>query len=94
MGEPIQFVSCNRAGGCIADGANGVSAAGWTMGNCAEVRFQIIPRGNIAGLFALFQGPLLFGRVNLAKVVDTGICLRRFTRFDEVGNGDGHHHRH
>jgi hypothetical protein len=36
------------------------------------------------GLFAVFQRPLLLGCIDLAKIVDASIGLRRLTRPDEV----------
>lgn len=38
---------------------------------------------------SVLQGPLLFGRVNHAKIVDASIGLRRSAGFHQVRNGDG-----
>jgi hypothetical protein len=40
-------------------------------------------------LLLVFQRPLLFGRVNQAKIIDASILLRRGAGFNEVGDGNG-----
>jgi hypothetical protein len=54
--------------------------------------------GHSGADLTFFQGPLLFGCVNDAEVIDAGIGLRGLTGFHEVGNrdrsqeaNDGHH---
>jgi hypothetical protein len=70
------------------DGATGQC----TIGAAAEIRLQIRALWSVGGLFALFQSPLLFGRINEPQVVDAGILLRRGACPNEVGNGNGRKH--
>ena len=49
-----------------------------------------VRRGGDGGVRLLvFECPLLFGTVQLAEVVDTGVSLGRIARPNEVRNRDG-----
>jgi hypothetical protein len=54
----------------------------------AEVRYDVGGGRHRAGRFALFQGPLLLGRVNDAEIVDASIGLGGLTSFHEIRNRD------
>src|SRR5580698_7681561 len=58
----------------------------FAVGSTAQVRLQVRTRRSrgVGGLLALFQGPLLLGRVNQPEVVDAGVLLRSGASFDEV----------
>ena len=43
-----------------------------------EIWQQILHGGNGFGRLVFFQGPLLFGRVNLAEIVDASVSIIRF----------------
>src|SRR5579864_2056017 len=82
------------AAGRFRKGADGVVAAG--RAGRELVVTEIRPQGRAGWSHALrlfvLQGPLLFGSVDLAEVVDAGIFLRGAARFDKVGNGNGREH--
>jgi hypothetical protein len=55
----------------------------------ANIRLDVCDQGGVGGKFTMFQGPLLFGLINDAEVIDTAIGLRRLTGTHVVGNPDG-----
>lgn len=89
------------AGRLGADVAHGAAVAGrpgrcavsragrqFTSGTVSEVGLEVrAGRGGGAAL-ALFQGPLLLGRVDQAQIVNARILLRGRAGAHEVGNGD------
>jgi hypothetical protein len=78
---------------CVArgKGLGGVRRAGgqFTGGTVAKVRLNVRALGGSGRTLALFQSPLLLGRINQAKVIDAGVLLRGGAGAHEVGNGDG-----
>lgn len=89
----IQGVLRNRAGGCGTKTIVGVRAAGGTTGFDLKVQGwpdQIEIHRNFGGALALLHPPNLFGRLDLAKIVDAGAGLRQLPGLDEVWNRDGH----
>jgi hypothetical protein len=78
----------------IAKGADCVNASGGTgrhfsIRSPAKVRLYIAHGRRVGVLLLVFQRPLLFGRVNQAKIIDASILLRRGAGFNEVGDGNG-----
>ena len=69
-----------------ADGTNDVGAVGGigevpqVLARSTKIWANILPRWRVGVLLSLFQRPLLFGVVNDAQVVDTGIALGGLTR--------------
>ena len=55
----------------------------------AQVRLQIGSLRRVGGLFALFQSPLLLGRINQPQIVDARILLRGGAGLNKVRNRDG-----
>ena len=53
-----------------------------------EVRLEVGISGGIGAAFALLQGPLLLGGIELAEVADASAGLRFLAGIDEVGNRD------
>jgi hypothetical protein len=66
--------------GRFADRANDVNAAGrtfWKLSvNQSDIGFEIIFSADIAVVFVVFQGPLVFGVINLGEVVDANVAHR------------------
>ena len=60
------------------------NAAVWTT---AQEGFDFCPSDDAVG-FSVFHGPLIFCRVDLAKIVDTGINRRMGPHSYEIGNGN------
>ena len=63
----------------LAHATNGVCAARRTFRKLSadqlDVGLEIFLGANIAVLLVVFQGPLIFGGVNLAEVVDARVLL-------------------
>lgn len=70
-------MTCDRARRPIADRSECVGSPQRTLRNlgstASQVFFKIRPRRNIGIGFIIFQRPLLYRRVNLPKIIDTGI---------------------
>jgi hypothetical protein len=93
MTLPLQLMSWNRANWSFADGSNCIDA---TLGTgrkltVLHIMGEVILGRCIGALFIVFQGPLIFCHVNLAKIIDTGIHLRRVAGLDKIGNRNRHH---
>ena len=80
-----------RVGGHRIDG---VLPGGWADWKCSigKIRPEIGLGRCVGILFLVFEGPLLFGGIDLAEVVNTGIFLGCTARFHKIGNGDSGQH--
>jgi hypothetical protein len=81
----FEDVAGDGAGGGDVDGVDVVGAASRAGNLFGQVRSDVSSGGDVGGGLVVFEGPLLFGSLNLAKVVDAGVSLLLDEGLDLLG---------
>src|SRR5690242_8442330 len=87
--ENLGAQGAGRSGGHIPDGVGSIARTKWwERAAVADIRLETAIRRAGGGGQLVFQGPLLFGAVNLPQIIDAGVGLRGGTGLDKIGEGD------